>query len=59
MAKRDRQTRDELVGMKPSQYKNTDTPGTYVVSKGSVEYTVSGLHSAEAVAGTDGTIKKA
>lgn len=57
-------TRKQLVGvptneMTPAEYRLTDTPGAYEVTtaKGT-RIRVEGLHSAEAVAGDGGTIKK-
>jgi len=63
--RRGRRTAEELknvstADMTPAEYKRSDTPGTYVVETATGRYTVSGLHTAEAVQRTvGGTIRKA
>lgn len=63
MAQRGKRTRKQLEGvsaadMTPAEYKRSDTPGRYEVTLKGTKIIVSGLHSAKAVAGKNGTYRK-
>lgn len=63
MSKRGRRSIEELknvstADMTPAEYRRSDDNHTYEVSMGGAKYIVKGKHSAAAVAGKTGSIKK-